>query len=355
MAPERKIAALRRLAEDPGATEAEKENALRRIAEMEKKYDLRPKAKSGFPKTPPPGDPFAGGPGMGTFLWEIMQEMIRSMGLDEDGWVRGAGPGPDEWKTKGATWDDYRRAAAGVDGVPPHHQNARCHYEPVTGADGEMPPRHPPPGYQGPLGWIGRDWVEYKRTHPAGRYGRISRFEVSRDFRDMTTRIDWPCPRCGGAAGIAINDEVMAYTRNERQARHQIGRDLFTRFNGESDNYCSACSRHTSTVRFEGRRLSEFADYVMNRWRSYPDFMVDPGRWPKVERLERHPVTDEAVKFQWRCCQCGGVATHEIGWRNVRDANKLGPNGIDVLVQTLFKIFTGQEDNRCEKCRRKEK
>ena len=332
-----KIAALRRLSENDGATGPEKENALRRIKEIEEKHGLKSKPDgSAWQAT------FRGGP---VSMADVIEEFFRGMGIPPDV-ARGFGFG-------GFGEQPF--------GYPPRHPNFRCHTEPMdpmTGAGGERAPRTPPPRsggaarHPGPAAWIPRDWVEYKRKRAPGRYGRVDSFEMHYSDETGTTRFEWKCPRCGKPAYLAIADELMMYARNERAARHQIGRELFTRLNGESDNYCPECSRNTASVRFNGRRLSEFADYVMNRWRDYERAGVDQGPYGKVGNLGRNPVTDEKIIFQWRCRICGSTVCYDLHWRKVHEAIKVGAQThIEDIIAELFRVFSGYDDNRCNRCR----
>jgi len=334
-----KIAALQRLADNPGATSHEKENALRRIKQIEERHGINHKKDE--------QQQFGRQPGFGysnmSFV-DLMRAMARDLGIDFDDQMRpiysgrnGPASRPrrseqcyDVGETPRASWDDF---AVGADGErPPVHPNCRCHHHP-----------HPFPGELFNSGWL-----EYQLINSPGRYGRVKTFSMDRDLRTMDTIFSWACPKCGKLASLRISEDVFIDAYNTSEAMRSIGTDLFQRLNGERDNMCEACSARYSKIRFDGRRLSEFADFVMARWEEFKN-LGNQGPYGYVEHLARHPVTDEHVDFQWKCRGCGQICRYRIDWREV---SKLVKNGLveEFLGHRLFRIFSGYDDNRCDNC-----
>lgn len=189
-----RLAALHRLAEDAGATDAEKENAKRRIAEHEAKYGKRPQQHSSSAPGPRPAR-------------EDLADFLRSMGINPDNWEQPFGESP-------------------------FHYNARYRTEPV---------REAPPGGGQQFVWEFSRWCVNRE---AGPFGRVEEVKTSYNQEARATTFTWRCPNCGRATTMNIPDDMMQYAAIEKEAKRKVEEQLFTRLNGNSDNRCSRCCRH---------------------------------------------------------------------------------------------------------------
>lgn len=207
--PAQRLAALRRLAEDTGATDAEKENAKRRIAEHEEKYGAAPNRGHSFDAD---------------FLRDTLDDFFRNVASQDARDVSNHHAQYAEqrwWKVKFST--EYE---------PPFHYDARCWTEPVEEA---------PPGGGQKFIWEFARWCVNREPGP---FGRVEKVETSHNPEARATVFTWRCPVCGRATTISISDDVMQYAGFEKEAKKKLEEELFTRFNGNSDNRCARCCRH---------------------------------------------------------------------------------------------------------------
>lgn len=197
--PAQRLAALHRLAKDAGATDAERENAKRRIAEHEVKY--------GTPEPTPTVASFHHEYTDFSGVWSAFARAARNA----SGSVR-----------------DFSDAMHDVAGPPPFHYNARCRVDPV----GE------------PIGEVGafiHEWWRWVRDQPPGPFGRVDEVNASHDVAARCSVFGWRCPQCGNFASLRVSDEVMTYSTFEKEAKRRIKRELFPILNGNSDNRCKRC------------------------------------------------------------------------------------------------------------------
>lgn len=243
--PEQLLAALRRLADHPSTPAAEADNARRRIAELEAKYQGPRRsrgASDGF------RDIF--GFAMSDFVDGFMQQ------VDDE--IMGRSPANRRTRPFTPPWDD-----------PPQHQNCRCNSCRVEDVheygQTHIPPRPfvyaepyvpggKPPWARYSIDWIAFEVSHWMATHDEGPLGRVSDFEVARDHQHGGVIIAWKCPACGGVATHRIADQLLEYAEAEPAVREQIKTAVYSKLNGDSDNRCSRCSVFTNAEPAKGRK-----------------------------------------------------------------------------------------------------
>ncbi len=229
--PEQLLAALRRLADHPSTPAAEADNARRRIAELEAKYQ-EPRRSRGV------GDGFRDifGFAMSDFVDGFMQQ------VDDEIMGRGR-RGPVGGSVHVTTPEDFYRAA----GASPSHPNCRCNSCRVEDmheyGQTHIPPR---PFIRAPIDWIAFEVTHWMAMREEGPLGRVSSFEVARDYQHGGVVVAWKCPACGGVASHRVADQLLEYSVTEPAVREQIKTAVYSKLNGDSDNRCSRCSVFTN-------------------------------------------------------------------------------------------------------------
>ncbi len=103
-------------------------------------------------------------------------------------------------------------------------------------------------------------------------------------------------------------------------------------------------------VQFTGRKLSEFADYVVDRWRNSPRV---GGSYGNVGEVTRDPKTDDTASFIWACPVCNGKVECKVGWKEAGLA-RMDSARMDQLLKRLFALWGGDFNNRCDECMRRD-
>jgi len=204
----KRIEALRRLAIDPGATSAEKENAQRRIAEHEEKYGHHHRSDHG-PR--------------------VRTSRVNDVGVNWDIFVN--------MVKRGVVWPGQ---------APFDYADFR----------GSTAPAEPAPvDYDKPF--TGRKLSEFAdyvcgrwraSTAGSGSFGIATGVACDSITSEHVT-FSWNCPQCGSKATNKVPWQEASYAAAEPVAMDKLLGRLFAIWNGESNNWCEKCRRERAGAR----------------------------------------------------------------------------------------------------------
>jgi len=335
-----RLDALRRLAADPGATEAEKENARRRIAEHEEKYGSDPRRSNAS------GDRF--------YVGNVRESDDGSFTVDfgyrppssswDAFWAAAVGFGDAVRNASRQTADFHRAAseAASGFGVPPFHYNARCHTVDPEGnfrgtrlSDFAM--------------YVLDRWEKHSaRPGPFGKAGHV----MTAPPWDDSAKFSWLCPSCGSKVEYSVGWKEAGYARKEPAAMDEILRRLFAIWDGYSDNRCARCARHTHVDPVVGGETPSKRDadwFLEDHERRRAKRQPGPFGWVgEVGHL--YDVVAAATLFGWACPECGHLVSFRIKDKTMwkAEGNRRFRNN---LSRRLADYLDGYEDNRCRRCK----
>lgn len=319
--PRARIDALRRLAADQGATEAERENARRRIAEHEKKYGAAPRPSSTRSSS---GHTYRStGCSTGFGGWSVHFSSV----MDDfaDAFWRAAQAGRDF--NRGT-----REAASGFDPI-----------DPGTKFRGRKLSEF--------AAYVAGRWAAH--SAPPGPFGRVPHVIPKGPFDDVAT-FTWPCPHCGTRVQYTISWKEAGYAAQEPAAMETLLDRLFAMWDGRSDNRCESC-------RARARGGPEYDRTRMPNQRDVDWFIEDaelrrarrrPGSYGHVRlRSATRDVIAGGTLFNWECPICGRPVAFRISDDLMYKAgdNKRFRNRLSTV---LADHMDGYMDNRCTQCKR---
>jgi len=323
----KRFAALQRLVDHPDTPEHERENARARIAEMKEKYGEeveQQKTPFGIPYPDPRGGPF------GTSMADILRDMAEQMGVDVGDVFTNSSRAQYRERTRRRWPENYSPYHEyGTGDIPKRpFVNTENPFE----EDGHFTGRR----LSDFVRFVVRKWENQTPEEP-GPYGRVSHVTGGTDADHGNAVFNWRCGECGEKVSRTVSWKKAGYARKEPAAMDQLLKELFTIWNGHSDNKCPRCSRFTEVNDPSWK----------GQWKRWCEGKF-PGRFGRILEFETaRDMKERTLIFSWKCPRCSTPVELKIG-------DELLGSGEDMVhaVDQVFMHLNGDKWNWCDHCQK---